>query len=567
MSYLSNSLPSGDLCLLNMIRFYLLVSLLQFWVATLLRAQECVADPGPAVFFEDFGSGPNPGLAPSSGSIGFIFGTTNPNGYIVANRSGREDQLWHDGPDHTEGDTDGYMLLFNASDGPSAFYRSTFTGLCPTTDYIFTCYLANLMVPTSCIGNPVHPEVRFTAIDPSDETVLLSTTTRQILVRSRLEWHEFSFRFRTRPNQSEVYIQLTNEAPGGCGNALGMDDLSLSLCNIQQTQTLDLCDTPDGRIQVGSSIYTTPGTYLDALPLPNSCNDTLITTIINGEQRRLPSLRYTFCQGDVLEVAGRTFTSSASFVDTLPGPSADCPFYQAYEISAQAPQTYPQDIILCPGESIRVGTKVYAQAGVYIDSLLTAAGCDSVVITSVQTPTIQVEVIPDILSIELGQRAVLNASVQGTTDFVLTWQGPGGLSCTDCASPLLVAQASGPYQLIATDLDSGCSDSAVVVVSVLNCEEVFIPNAFSPNFDQFNDQLELFTEDCFTRLISWRIFDRWGAQVYEVIDNPLSGHRFPGWDGFVRGQPAPQGVYSYQLLLERDNGTLKKVSGEVVLLR
>ena len=50
------------------------------------------------------------------------------------------------------------------------------------------------------------------------------------------------------------------------------------------------------------------------------------------------------------------------------------------------------------------------------------------------------------------------------------------------------------------------------------------------------------------------------------MENPLEND-FMGWDGQVNGQPAPQGIYGYQLILERTNGTQKEIRGDVVLVR
>lgn len=86
--------------------------------------------------------------------------------------------------------------------------------------------------------------------------------------------------------------------------------------------------------------------------------------------------------------------------------------------------------------------------------------------------------------------------------------------------------------------------------------EVFAPNAFTPNGDGMNDQFQIFGDPCFTgaRL---QIFNRWGAKVYET-DQPYD--KF--WDGSYQGSPAPGGSYTY-ILLEQD----QKITGIVNLIR
>jgi gliding motility-associated-like protein len=545
----------------------ILLGLLYLCVWSSLAAQQCSPDPREPIFLEDFGSGPNPGPGLPQGTTGFMFGSTELGGYILSNTSGLKPRVWHSGIDHTEGDTDGYMLILNADTEEGLFYQQTISDLCPNTNYIFTYHLANLMEPTACIGDPVHPRVRIRISDANTENILIDSTARPVLVSSRLTWREFQFPFRTGPGQNSLRIRLTNAARPGCGNDLALDDISLRLCNLQLEQRFDLCEQAEGRVRVGNSIYTQAGVYSDALPIPNSCNDTLITTTITGERRVLPMLNYTFCLGDTLEVANRRFTNSLSFVDTLPGVDPNCPIYQPYEIVAQPPQNVSQNITLCQGDSLRVGSNWYRNAGTYVDSLTTPAGCDSIVLTTIQTVDIEVTLRQPMVTVELGESISLLGTVSSSNDFHLSWQPTAGLSCTDCPNPVLSPQASGSYQLLATDIPSGCQSSATLEVNVLSCEEVFVPNAFSPNFDRVNDQLEVFTEDCFTQLVSWRIFDRWGGQVYAVSDRPLSSNNFSGWDGFYQGQEAAQGAYSYLLILERNDGTLKAIEGEVILLR
>lgn len=531
-----------------------------------LQAQDCLPDPGPALFLEDFGSGPNPGPALPPGTTTYNFGSTNTGRYVVSNTTGLNPGFWHDGPDRTEGDTNGYMVIFNPSEGEGTFYQKTFTGLCPNTDYIFSCHIANLAIPTACIGIALKPRVRFDVIDTRNDATQFSEETIEVFYRSFLTWEEYGIQFRTDPDQTEAHIQMVNIGGSGCGNDLAIDDISLRLCNVQVDQALDLCDLPGGSLTVGENTYTEAGTYFDILPVPNSCNDTLITTTLMGETRVLSAQVYTFCQGDTLELDNQFYTSSTSIVDTLPSEFADCPRFQTYEIIAQPLQTFQQTIALCNGDSLQVGNSWYTSAGTYIDTLATPAGCDSVVFTTINTGGIRVSLEPENLEVELGQSVQLMTTVSLSDSYALSWQPSEAFSCDDCLDPLFQPSSSGVYQLIATDLTSGCTDSTRIEVKVQACDKVFVPTAFSPNGDGLNDRLGLFTQDCFTRLISWRIFDRWGAQVFELLDIPLNEDVI-GWDGQVRGQLANRGVYIFQLILEQGDGTAIEIRGDVLLMR
>ena len=91
-------------------------------------------------------------------------------------------------------------------------------------------------------------------------------------------------------------------------------------------------------------------------------------------------------------------------------------------------------------------------------------------------------------------------------------------------------------------------------------ENVFIPNAFSPNGDGFNDRFEVFPSDAEVVLESMQVFDRWGALVYESRTSDA------GWDGTFNGQEMQSGVYVYLIVVRKSTG-LEQLSGDVLLLR
>ena len=530
-----------------------------------LSAQECLPDPGPPLFFEDFGSGPNPGPVLDMGMTGFTYGSIEEGHYVVSNTTGLNLAHWHDGLDNTQGDSSGYMLIFNATDNPTVLYQRTFTDLCPNTDYIAIYHVANVSLPGACIGFAERPNVRISALDPFNEAVQYTEATGEIWYSSQLTWWEYSLRFRTDEDQTSVLLRLANEAPGGCGNDLAIDDISLHLCNPQVEQVFDLCDLPGGSITIDSTTYTQPGTYFDIVPVPESCNDTLVSTVLTGTERRLPPIRFTACEGDTLVVEGQIYTSSITLVDTLMGSDPDCPLFQPTEIIIDTSYTIVQDVALCLDDSVRVGNNWYRDTGTYVDSLLTTIGCDSVVITNVLTGAITVGVTSSAFDLDFGESVQLTSTVDLSTDFSLSWEPQEAFSCNNCPDPIFQPTFSGTYQLIGTDLATGCSDATTFEVSVGNCENIYVPNAFSPNFDGVNDRLAVFAQPCFTRLVSWHVFDRWGGIVYEAKEQPLDGN-FVGWDGQARGQAAERGIYTYQLILERSDGTFTTVQGDVMLI-
>ena len=95
--------------------------------------------------------------------------------------------------------------------------------------------------------------------------------------------------------------------------------------------------------------------------------------------------------------------------------------------------------------------------------------------------------------------------------------------------------AEYPYQITR----GGCSWQSKFIVTK-NEEgfcKIFVPNAFTPDDDGINDELEIYPELYCARIYSFMVYDRYGARIYQ------SHSRTPKWDG---GYRIP-GVYFYRL--------------------
>jgi len=179
---------------------------------------------------------------------------------------------------------------------------------------------------------------------------------------------------------------------------------------------------------------------------------------------------------------------------------------------------------------------------------------------------------PQILTAELGpdQTIASGDSIIVTPDFNFT---PLRISWT----PQVSAPASRPKSFIlrplqtttfliqATD-SSGCVAGDAITIFVVQRNRVFVPGAFSPNGDNINDRLDFFAGPEIERIQSLRIYNRWGAIVFEA-SNVAPGSPEAAWNGLFNGDHAPQGVYIFQATVEGKDGKLSKFNGEVVLMR
>ncbi len=127
-------------------------------------------------------------------------------------------------------------------------------------------------------------------------------------------------------------------------------------------------------------------------------------------------------------------------------------------------------------------------------------------------------------------------------------------------APVVESEGYVSYTAIAIDPLYGCQDTTEVLVYVIPTE-VAIPHIFTPNNDGKNDQFLLYTTEG-VKVLSFRIYNRWGQLVYDAQDTGL-----PIWDGTQNGQPAPSDVYVYYIEYDRGDGQVKVLKGDVSLLR
>ncbi len=159
-----------------------------------------------------------------------------------------------------------------------------------------------------------------------------------------------------------------------------------------------------------------------------------------------------------------------------------------------------------------------------------------------------------------------NVSVPGSMLSSVVWT-PTGLDadCPGCLQLTVSPNLTTSYSLTVTD-ENGCTASDQITVFVKVDRPVFVPTAFSPNNDGFNDKLNIFGGKAVTKINSFLLFDRWGETVYEYYyfqPNDVS----IGWDGKYRGEVMNTGVYVWFAEVEFMDGKVELYKGDVLLMK
>ena len=102
-----------------------------------------------------------------------------------------------------------------------------------------------------------------------------------------------------------------------------------------------------------------------------------------------------------------------------------------------------------------------------------------------------------------------------------------------------------------------CRKSDGILISE-KCD-VYVPTAFSPNGDGFNDYLNVINENIAS--FTMRIYNRWGEELFVTSDFNF------GWDGLQNGSPAPIDTYSYVINGVKIDGNNFVASGIFAIIR
>lgn len=192
----------------------------------------------------------------------------------------------------------------------------------------------------------------------------------------------------------------------------------------------------------------------------------------------------------------------------------------------------------------------------YVLAVQTPVGCvgrDTFSITA--WPGVDLENVTADFTAKYGEQVQLNA--EGAPFYV--WTPDRLLDFPNTGSPMVTALDSTTFQVIGMNR-WGCADTAYVKMNIDYTMFEILPNAFSPNGDGRNDVFKI-TNMKFQRLIEFRIFNRWGQEVFSTTDYKR------GWDGTFKGIQQEAGVYQYLIRVTTPDGQMRTYKGDVSLIR
>ncbi|MFN8276894.1 MAG: gliding motility-associated C-terminal domain-containing protein [Chitinophagales bacterium] len=221
-------------------------------------------------------------------------------------------------------------------------------------------------------------------------------------------------------------------------NSFGCDSIVSTELDIRPKNTVvkDVVICEDDYIQVGSNYYSFTGTYYDTLTSVTGCDSFQTTnlyvipggsslslsacfgdsvayngqfysatglyqvvltnmlacdSVIDLDVTILPQITTdlypVICQGTSFAVGAASYTASGDYQDTLTA-SVGCDSIVVYHLTVTPADSVVQSPVICQGAQVVVGGNTYTTAGDYYDTLVTAGGCDSIVVTHLTVLTV-----------------------------------------------------------------------------------------------------------------------------------------------------------------------------------
>ena len=439
-----------------------------------LHAQLCTGSLGDPVVKIDFGNGAAnysftaPGYRLTTGSC------PNDGEYSITTFQSNCGRQWHSvAADHTGG---GAFMMVNASNTPGDFFLQTVSNLCPNTTYEFSAWVLNV------VNNPalIKPNLTF-RVESTAGAVLNQYSTGDIGVFSQPTWEPFGFYFTTGLGTNTVVLRITNNAPGGGGNDLALDDIQFRPC--------------------GPTLRSAALAGQDTVRV---CEYNQIPILYQGNL----SAGFTApaYQWQVSTDTARTWTDipGANSLQFLRNPSA--PGYFLYRLTVA--ESGSLGISSC-----RIASNIHV-ADIFSKPLVNAG--------------------PDRTKFA-GRPVQLLGSSDGMADNQVEWTPPLYLSDAFITGPLADPPQLQSYILNITNR-KGCINRDTVTVNVV--DKLYVPTAFTPNGDGKNDRWNIPNLDLAEGAVV-QVFDRAGQVVFNATNTATT------WDGNFQGNPLPTGVYIY----------------------
>ena len=246
---------------------------------------------------------------------------------------------------------------------------------------------------------------------------------------------------------------------------------------------------------------TQSGTYKDTLQTAGGC-DSIVTLNLTVLNKIETTVNAGICNGQSYTFNGQQLTQAGQYFDTLQT-VLGCDSFVTLNLTVNSFVTGSASAEICAGDSYTFNGQQLTQGGQYMDTLVSAGGCDSIV-----TLTLTVNQLPQ-------PTIAQNGNVLSTQVFAsYQWQFNGS-DISNATSQSHTANQNGNYTVAVTDVNGCSAYSSVVTVTGVGIKEVSsFRSEVYPN--PATTVLQVSSEEA---LLSIAIVDLFGRKVFTQAVN------------------------------------------------
>ncbi len=360
--------------------------------------------------------------------------------------------------------------------------------------------------------------------------------------------------------------------------ATGCDSI-INITNIVIGQVVNssqsVCLSAGQSYTFNGTVLSTNGQYIDTLVSAGGCDSIIHLNLVITKNE---TETYTGCETVVYN--GTSYSSSADISQAIPSSISGCDSIMRtiHIIVYPKPVIEPiTDQAICRGDSILLtatapganinwtgfpsgnSIKVSPQATTdYQVIATTAMGCSDTAYAHIELNDFNLQLTGPVNPVIAGTNCLVQSSAN-ITYTVNSWT-PSNLFPNQQAFSQNFIIDSTVYIVVSARSADGCIDTAEIMITTILGDDLYIPDAFTPNADGKNDDFRVLGGG---RFKTWhlQVFNRWGEQVFSSKD------RSSGWNGNCNGKPQATGAYVYLLQAETNSGRKVVKKGTVVLIR
>jgi gliding motility-associated-like protein len=344
----------------------------------------------------------------------------------------------------------------------------------------------------------------------------------------------------------------------GCDSII---ELNLTVLETSETSIVEEICSGDNFIFDQDTLIN-PGIYVDTLINILNCDSIVVLDLIVNENTE-SFIDVSICENEFYIFEGDTLTAVGQYEFTINN-SNNCDSIIQIDLVQRPISEYSYMDTICSGETYNFGSQRLTTEGIYFDTLTNTYGCDSIIVLDLIVGQNLSRIDLDGPLEEIyGSIITLVPEVIGEELVTYVWSENDQILSNAITLEYLLEDDSWIYFQSTNELYCAAVDS-IFIRSIIE-KNVYIPNAFSPNGDGFND---IFYLGASNTLVAHRltVFDRWGNLMFQN-DKSETITENTGWNGTFNNENVEIGTYTYMFELFYINGDTEIRSGSVNVFR